>query len=50
MIRLLTCRVQAFLTGLHKGHKKHVVPQLRRAWASTKSSAQKLLVHPHVRH
>lgn len=41
-------RVQVFLRGVHKGYKKHVVPQLRNAWRVPKKFLQKLLVHPQV--
>ncbi len=40
--------VQAFVASLHKGHKKHVVPQLKKAWAATKAFVQHLTVHPQV--
>ena len=40
--------VQVFLSNVHKGYKKHMVPQLQNAWQVPKAFLQKLLVHPQV--
>ena len=40
--------LQVFLKGAHKGYKRHIVPQLRRAWTVPKAFVQRMLVHPQV--